>query len=85
MNRLCRKCDITGWESGNPHAECSNIVMEDIINLVQNNKEKSLKNMNQYKIQNAWFDDESGTVHMIISSTLSQLPQMGITFSTLKF
>ena len=60
MNRLCRKCDIAGWESGNPHAECSNIIMEDVIYLVQNDEDQKLKDMNQYKVHNAWFDVDFG-------------------------
>ena len=60
MNRLCRKCDIAGWESGNPHAECSNIIMEDVIYLVHNDEDQKLKDMNQYKVHNAWFDVDFG-------------------------
>ena len=30
INRLCRKCDVQGKDSGNPYIKCNNIIIEDI-------------------------------------------------------
>jgi hypothetical protein len=60
MRRLCRRCDISGANSGNPYAKCSPIVMSNIINLVASNNTEALNAMNQYNVQSAFFDFRYG-------------------------
>ena len=60
INRLCRKCDVKGEDSGNPYIMCNKIKMEPIQKLVEENKSEELKEMNQYNVQNAWFDVDFG-------------------------
>ena len=60
INKLCRKCDIQEQESGNPHIKCNNIIMENIQKLIKQNDTEQLKALNQYNVQNAWFDVDFG-------------------------
>ena len=60
INRLCRKCNIRGKDSGNPNIECQKIKMKSIQDLVEQDKSKELKAMNQYNVHNAWFDVDFG-------------------------
>ena len=55
INRLCRKCDVKGSDSGDPFVRCQKIVSSRILNLVQTNNTKELHNLNQYCVNNAWF------------------------------
>ena len=55
VNRLCRKCNVKGKDSGNPFVQCKKIVMKCIQELVANNCTDKLKAINQYKVKNAWF------------------------------
>jgi len=56
VNRLCRKCDISGDESANPFADCKNISQVNIIALLENNDEAKLAEFNQYPVRSAFFD-----------------------------
>ena len=60
MNRLCRKCNIKGSESGNPYAECQKIKMLPIQHMVLQNRKEELDALNQYHVLNAWFDVDFG-------------------------
>ena len=60
VNRLCRKCNVQGRESGNPLVECQKITTNQVIKLLQNNDMEGLKQMNQYNVQNAWFKVDFG-------------------------
>ena len=60
INRLCRKCDVKGEDSGDPYVECNKIKMKIIQDLVHDNETEKLHEMNQYNVQNAWFDIDFG-------------------------
>ena len=68
INRFCRKCDVQK-DSGNPYIKCNNIKMKDIQEMVEQNDTEQLKALNQYKVQNAWFNVEfGGRPYRIIST-----------------
>ena len=60
INRLCRKCDVQGQDSGNPNIKCKNIKMKKIQDMVEQDDTEQLKALNQYNVQNAWFDVDFG-------------------------
>ena len=60
VNRLCRKCNVKGKDSGDPFVECKNIVMKRIQDLVTKNQIDELKKLNQYHVHNAWFKVDFG-------------------------
>ena len=60
LNRLCRKCNVQGNESGDPLVECQRISMVKIIKLVENNNEDVLKKYNQVNVYTPWFDVSYG-------------------------
>ena len=60
MKRLCHKCDIKGKDTGNPYAKCMKIKMKAIQDMVEQNQTKKLDDLNQYHVQNAWFDVDFG-------------------------
>ena len=60
MNRLCRKCDVRGEDSGDPFIECEKIEMKPIQQMVERNEFDELDAMNQYHVHNAWFDVDFG-------------------------
>ena len=60
INRFCWKCDVQGKDSGNPYIKCNNIKMKDIQKMVTQNDTEQLKALNQYNVQNAWFDVDFG-------------------------
>ena len=60
VNRLCRKCNVKGSESGDPFVECKKIVMEPIQRMVQRNETEKLRALNQYNVDNAWFNVSFG-------------------------
>ena len=60
INRLCHKCDVKGEDSGDPYVECNKIKMKTIQDLVHDNETDKLHEMNQYNVQNAWFDIDFG-------------------------
>ena len=69
INRLCRKCDVKGSDSGDPFVQCQKIVSSRILNLVQTNNTKELHNLNQYCVNNAWFKvDFGGCPYCIFSA-----------------
>ena len=51
---------MKGSESGNPFVECKRIVSERISDLVTNGNLDELKRLNQYCVQNAWFQVDFG-------------------------
>jgi hypothetical protein len=56
INRLCRKCNVRGDESGDPLVECQYISMIKVKELVRTNNKAVLKYYNQYNVHSAWFD-----------------------------
>ena len=56
MNRLCRKCNVRGNQSGDPFVECKRMSMIKIRELVTSNNVAALKAINQYNVHSAWFD-----------------------------
>ena len=60
INRLCRKCNVKGSESGDPFVECKKIVSKRISDLVTNGNLDELKSLNQYCVRNAWFRVDFG-------------------------
>ena len=69
INRLCRKCDVRGEDSGNPNIKCKNIKMKNIQKMVEQNDTDNLRALNQYNVQNAWFDVDFGGCPYGIFST----------------
>ena len=60
LNRLCRKCNVRGDESGDPLVQCKKISMVKMIKLVQKNQQDILDKFNQYNVYNAWYDVSYG-------------------------
>ena len=60
MHRLCRKCDVEGCNSGNPQIVCRKIKMKPVKDMVDQNRTEELDAMNQYHVQNAWFNVDFG-------------------------
>ena len=60
MQRLCRKCNVRGSDSGDPYVECKKFLMEPIKNMVLTNQVMQLDAINQYHVQNAWFEVDFG-------------------------
>jgi hypothetical protein len=56
MARICRKCNVSGAEVGNPFAQCFPVLMNDVINLVASNDVRTLRDMNQHNVHSAFFD-----------------------------
>ena len=60
INRLCRKCDVQGQDSGNPYIKYKNIKIKNILKMVKQNDTEQLKALNQYNVQNTWFEVDFG-------------------------
>ena len=60
MNRLCRKCNVRGRDSGNPLVRCKRISMEKMSQFVNDDDQVTLDRYNQYNVHNAWFDVSYG-------------------------
>ena len=60
MNRLCRKCNVRGDQSGDPTFQCSRMSMVKMIKFVAESRQKILDDYNQYNVHNAWFDVSYG-------------------------
>ena len=60
MARLCRQCNISGEESGNPLIECQKMSMVKIKKLVEDNNVAMLKKISQNNVYCAWFDVDFG-------------------------
>ena len=60
MNRICQKCNIPGFEVGNPLADCNKISMNKVKHLVTTNQNPLLDSINQYNVYNAFFDVNFG-------------------------
>ena len=60
INRLFRKCNVRGDESGDPLVQCKKISMVKMIKLVQENQQDILDKFNQYNVYNAWYDVSYG-------------------------
>ena len=71
MKRICRKCNVSGNDVGNPDVVCQQIVMSKVVRLVNNNSTKWLKAINQYNVHSAWFDvDYGGCKYGIFTATM---------------
>ena len=60
LNRLCRKCNVKGSESGDPFVQCQKIVSNRIRHLVESRNRVELQKLNQYCVKNAWFKVDFG-------------------------
>ena len=60
LNRLCRKCNVRGDESGDPLVNCMRISMVKMIKFVNDNRQDVLDRFNQYNVYNAWYDVSYG-------------------------
>ena len=60
INKLCRKCNVKRQDSGDPYIKCKNIIMDNFQQMVEQNDTEQLKALNQYNVQNAWFDVNFG-------------------------
>ena len=60
LNRLCRKCNVRGDESGDPLVQCKRISMVKMMKLVEDDRQDILDQFNQYNVHNAWFDVSYG-------------------------
>ena len=60
LNRLCRKCNVRGEDSGDPLVQCKRISMVKMMKLVQDDRQDILDQFNQYNVHNAWFDVSYG-------------------------
>ena len=60
INRLCRQCNVTGDDSGDPHHKCKKISMNIIKEYVSSNQIHILKELNQHNVHLAWFDVDFG-------------------------
>ena len=58
--RLCRKCNISGAEAGDPDAVCRNISMHRVISYVAENRQHVLDRFTQHNVHCAWFDVDYG-------------------------
>jgi len=56
VNRICRKCDVSGPNCGDPDYECNLIQMETIKAYVRNNEKQLLKALTQHNTWSAFFD-----------------------------
>ena len=71
LNRLCRQCNVSGRESGNPNIQCSRMSMTLIKQYVQNNELENLNLISQYNVHVAWFDvDFGGCKYGIFSAAM---------------
>ncbi len=69
MARLCRACDVSGADSGRADVVCKRIVQEDIMDMLRNNEHAKLDAINQYHVNNAWFEVSfGGDKHGIFSA-----------------
>ena len=55
MRRICRQCDVHGWDCGDSEIKCNKIVQDDIIKLLRAKNFNALDNLNQYHVYSAWF------------------------------
>ena len=60
MARLCRQCNVSGEESGDPWVECQKMCMNKIKQYVLNNDVEQLKSISQNNVYCAWFDVDFG-------------------------
>ena len=73
INRLCRKCNVKGKDSGNPYIHCQKIKMNDIKKLVDENKTEKLKNYINIMYRMLGLMLILGVIHMEYSVLLVQL------------
>lgn len=60
LARLCRKCNISGDESGNPLVKCKKMSMNKIKQYVTDNEFELLKEISQNNVKCAWFECDFG-------------------------
>ena len=66
--RLCRQCNISGNESGNPLVECKRMSMTKIRQYVLNGEIDLLNSISQNNVYSAWFDCDFGGCELGIFS-----------------
>ena len=60
MARLCRACNVSGEESGDPLIQCKRMSMKKIKQYVINDDKAILKSISQNNVYCAWFDVDFG-------------------------
>ena len=60
INRICRNCDVKGDQTGNPNVICHRLESRPIQMLIESKNYAALKQINQYCVDNAWFDVDFG-------------------------
>ena len=60
LKQLCHACDVAGVDAGNPHVVFQCIVSQDIEEMVTRQEHNKLQSLNQYCVQNAWFNVDYG-------------------------
>ena len=71
LAHLCRQCNISGDQSGNPNAKCKRMSMTIIKQMVINNDYEKLDQICQYHSYIAWFDvDFGGCQYGIFSAAM---------------
>ena len=60
MARLCRQCNISGEESGDPLIQCKKMSMTKIKQYVLDDEAELLKSISQNNVYCAWFDVDFG-------------------------
>ena len=60
LKHLCHACDVAGADAGNPQVVCQRIVSHDIEDMVTQKDHEKLHSLNQYCVQNAWFNVDYG-------------------------
>ena len=71
LARLCRQCNVSGIESGDPLVQCKKISMRIVKGYYENNQTEMLKKISQYNAHCAWFDvDFGGCKYGIFSAAM---------------
>jgi hypothetical protein len=60
MKRLCRKCNVSGKNAGDPFVRCEKISMTKMNHCLATNDTERLKRYNQYNISSPWFELQYG-------------------------
>ena len=68
LKQLCRKCNVSGEDAGNPDVECQKIEVDAIKELVNYEDLIALNELNQYCVDNAWFKVNFGRCKYAILS-----------------
>lgn len=75
LERICRKCNVRGFQVGDANVQCQRIRMDRIKQMILQNETEALAKLNQYVVYNAWFEvDFGGCVYGIFSAAMAIEP-----------